>query len=642
MIVLTIAKSMLARGIAIDASVAFSGLWLDAGIAVLLMSSAAVVFRKRSHLLMLGVYAVYSFLLFGDAIYAKFFEQMLDPQMIGLAGQAGEIGDIIVDLLKPVYLWFFIDIPVFAAWAFLLRRRHAVHKRIGVAIAAPIALVVVIAQVVFVASAPAGTDSATTATQWGITSMQLASLEGMMFPREKHAFADIASAGATAGAGSKVSTETAAQQAMRLFNSRMGEFAPTGGTRVAAFPEGACKGKNVIIIEFESLQRMFVNAKIDGQDVTPNVNRFIKDSYDFPNAYSQSGIGNTADTEFTLATSMLPPLQQNATSAYADRVLPGLPRLLTKQGYRTFTLHTNAARFWYRTDLYAALDYQKYYDKGYFKDRDMMWRGSSDEVLFEDGMKAVKKELKGGKPILATFVTMTSHVGYNYPREQERRPLKLSPKDANSYAGKYAGAISYADKAFGEFIQDLKDANLYDDTVIVLIGDHMGYKIEDPSSTDDELIRQMLGRNLSWVDHQRVTFAVHVPHQKPAVVKNMRAIQDIMPTVADLLGIDISTTPHFGRSAFVDGPRLVPFRAYFPGGSYVDNNIVFVAGATEREDKAFDIHTNKQVTPPSRQDSKVAMVRQFNALSDDWLMSLPIREGGVNRRKDAASSDEGE
>jgi phosphoglycerol transferase MdoB-like AlkP superfamily enzyme len=643
LIALALGKAVLARGLALSWSVALAGVWFEAAIVVVLIGAAAVAFKHRSHPLMLAIYTVYCILIFADALYSGFFQQMLDPQMFQLAGQATEITDIIASLLSPVYLWFFIDIPLLIVWAVMLRRRHAVYQRRGVAIATGVALGVLALQLVLVTSIPAGTDSATVATKWGITPMQLASLGNMMLPKHTNAFAGVAAASRDSANGATSATDTAAvANAVSAFNSRLGEYGPGGGQRIASFPVGALKGKSVIIVQFESLEGMFVDGKVQGQAVTPNVNRFVHDSWYFPNTYSQTGIGNTADAEFTLATSMLPPLPQNATTAYADRQLPALPRLLDAAGYETITLHTNDANFWFRTDLYKAVGYQKWYDKSYFKDRDQMWRGSSDEVFFQDGLVALKKHLATGKPTLATFVTMTSHMGYNFPVGQARRPLKLSPQLASSYAGKYAGSISYADKAFGEFIAGLKAAGIYDDAIIVLIGDHMGYKTKNPTAQDNEIINELLGREYSYVDHQRVAFAIHVPGKKPKVVTSMRASQDIMPSVADLLGVDLSTTPHFGRSAFVEGPRLVPMRAYFPGGSYVDNNIVFVTGPTEGEDQAFDIATSKEVTAPSRNDSKVATVRQFNTLSDEWLMSQPVRAGGINRRQSGAGTTQQE
>ena len=629
-VALAIGKSVLARGLSLGWSVALPGVWLDAGISLLLVGSAALIFRRRSHLLVLAIYLVYSILLFADSIYAGFFQQMLDPQMFKIAGQTAEVSDVIVDLLRPIYLLFFIDIPLLLAWAVLLRRRHAIYQRPGLAVATGVALLLVLAQIVFAGTSAAGTDSATIASAWGITSMQLSSLGQMALPRQKSAFAAVAKG-----------TPAVKESASAEFNRQLGEFNPNvGGQRIAPLPVGAAKGKNVIIVQFESLQEMFIGATIEGQSVTPNMNKFVADSWNFENAYSQTGIGNTADSEFTIATSMLPPLQQNATTAYADRVLPGMPRMANAAGYETITLHTNAAHFWFRDDLYKSLNYDKYYDQSYFNDRDKMWRGSSDEVLYEDGLKAVQKHLKTGNPVYAAFVTMTSHVGYNYPLGQDRRPLKLSSKLANTYVGKYAGSISYADYAFGKFIKSLKASGLYDKSVIIVVGDHMGYKQEDPTADDVALMHQIIGRDYSYVDHQRTALAIHIPGQKPKVVTSMRAVDDIMPTVADLLGFDLSETPHFGRSMFVEAPRLIPMRAYFPGGSYIDNNMVFVAGATEAEDQAFYFHTNKQITPPARSQSQLATLRRFNALSDDWMMSQPVREGGVNRRLDAAPAEE--
>jgi glucan phosphoethanolaminetransferase (alkaline phosphatase superfamily) len=150
-------------------SAALSGLWLEAGIAILLISTPAMAFRRRSHPLMLGIYVTYCILLFADAMYAGFFEQMLDPQMFGLAGQATEISDIIVGLLRPVYLWFFIDIPILVLWAVLLRRRHATYQRFGATVAAAASLVLVAIQVAFASAVPAGTDSSTTVSYTHLT-----------------------------------------------------------------------------------------------------------------------------------------------------------------------------------------------------------------------------------------------------------------------------------------------------------------------------------------------------------------------------------------------------------------------------------------------------------------------------------------
>src|SRR5699024_11616712 len=45
----------------------------------------------------------------------------------------------------------------------------------------------------------------------------------------------------------------------------------------------------------------------------------------------------------------------------------------------------------------------------------------------------------------------------------------------------YLQTVRYTDEAFGELIQYLKDAGLYEDTMIVIYGDHQGMNMETPS-----------------------------------------------------------------------------------------------------------------------------------------------------------------
>ena len=61
------------------------------------------------------------------------------------------------------------------------------------------------------------------------------------------------------------------------------------------------------------------------------------------------------------------------------------------------------------------------------------------------------------------------------------------------------------------------------------------------------------------------------------VIESVRGQVDIMPTVTDLLGIDLSQTPHIGASMFDDRPRVIQFRHYSPG-DLRDRPVVFQPG----------------------------------------------------------------
>ncbi len=60
------------------------------------------------------------------------------------------------------------------------------------------------------------------------------------------------------------------------------------------------KGKNVILISMESTQSFVINKKINGKEITPFLNEFIKDSFYFDNFYHQTGQGKTSMLNLSL------------------------------------------------------------------------------------------------------------------------------------------------------------------------------------------------------------------------------------------------------------------------------------------------------------------------------------------------------
>ncbi|MFD1903508.1 LTA synthase family protein [Paenibacillus rhizoplanae] len=140
--------------------------------------------------------------------------------------------------------------------------------------------------------------------------------------------------------------------------------------------------KNLIIIQLESFQSFLLSLKVDGQEVTPNLNRLMEQSLYFTNFYQMVGQGNTSDAEFVVNSSFYIPPQGAATMSYIDKQLPSLPRLLGDNGYQTATFHTNVVEFWNRGELYKALGWENYYDHKFFGDEDAFFFGASDEVLY--------------------------------------------------------------------------------------------------------------------------------------------------------------------------------------------------------------------------------------------------------------------
>ncbi len=114
---------------------------------------------------------------------------------------------------------------------------------------------------------------------------------------------------------------------------------------------GIAKGKNVIILQLESFNEFVINSKINGKEITPSLNKFYSENIYCTNMYNQ-GIGTTADSEHTLATSMYPLENGRAFQKYYENKWSDLYSTLRENGYYTSFMHPNVNTFWNRYVVY--------------------------------------------------------------------------------------------------------------------------------------------------------------------------------------------------------------------------------------------------------------------------------------------------
>jgi phosphoglycerol transferase MdoB-like AlkP superfamily enzyme len=192
--------------------------------------------------------------------------------------------------------------------------------------------------------------------------------------------------------------------------------------------------------------------------------------------------------------------------------------------------------------------------------------------------------------------------------------------------GNYISSASYTDFALGKFVAQLKAEGIWDDSIIVIYGDHTSMNETQLSGKDARAARQLLGRSYTAADRQRVPLIIHLPRQtKPEVVTKTAGQVDILPTVADLVGLDLRGTPHMGRSLFVDSNSLVPMRAYLPGGTFANDTVVFMPGVGYKDGRAVSIETAASVDKSDRERTDLARVNELTKISDKWILGLPKR-----------------
>jgi lipoteichoic acid synthase len=384
---------------------------------------------------------------------------------------------------------------------------------------------------------------------------------------------------------------------------------------------GSAEGKNLIILQMESMQNFLVGLSIEGQEITPNLNKLVKENSYFSHFYQQVGQGNTSDAEFVVNTSLYIPPRGAATQVYAGKELPSLPKLVKSVGYDTATFHTNVVEFWNRAELYKAIGFDRYYDAEFFGTEDAIFFGASDEMLYKKSIEELDRMNASGKPFYTQIISMTAHHPYTIP--QEKRLIDLPDRFDGTLVGDYIESQNYADHALGEFIDDLKARGIWDNSLIVLYGDHLGLPIYSLDNGEKDLMAEIYGREYTYTDMINIPLVVVNPgDEAPATYDQLGGQVDILPTIANLLGLPLDNQMHFGQDLFNQSYNILPQRYYLPSGSFLSSEELFMSGSGFNDGKHYPLAGNGNNEQQSTEEEFDRALELLN-LSDSFVQSLP-------------------
>jgi lipoteichoic acid synthase len=132
-------------------------------------------------------------------------------------------------------------------------------------------------------------------------------------------------------------------------------FAGRAPVRAGAGPLfGAARTKNLVLVQAEALQAFVVGLRINGQEVTPNLNLLAREGLNVSNVWDQTSEGRTSDAGFMAFTSLLPLEHGAAVYRHAGNRFVALPQVLAGQGYTTLAAVPFPKDFWNRRAMYSA------------------------------------------------------------------------------------------------------------------------------------------------------------------------------------------------------------------------------------------------------------------------------------------------
>lgn len=311
---------------------------------------------------------------------------------------------------------------------------------------------------------------------------------------------------------------------------------------------GKYEGRNVIAVSLESLQSFVINEEMNGEVVTPFLNSLTndKDTYYFSDFYHQTGLGKTSDSEFIFENSLYGLGRGAVFFTHGENTYNSFAERLGENGYFTNVMHANNKSFWNRDMIYKSFKLDQFYDLESYnvtEETSVNW-GLKDIPFFEQSA-ALMKEMP--QPFYSRLITLTNH----YPFYLDPEDIMIPEYDSNSGTlNRYFQTVRYLDESVKAFFDDLKEQGLYENSIIVMYGDHYGI-----SENHNKAMAKYLNKEeITPYDSallQAVPLYIHIPGSNDGqVMDNVAGQLDIRPTLLHLLGIETSKDMQLGADLF--------------------------------------------------------------------------------------------
>lgn len=103
---------------------------------------------------------------------------------------------------------------------------------------------------------------------------------------------------------------------------------------------GMFKNKNVIYLQVESLENFVLNHDIDGQEITPNLNKMLNNSFYFNNFYEQVNGGTSSDADLLVQSSLYPIRNGSTFYLYQGTSYNTFGDILRRNNYYTSAIYS--------------------------------------------------------------------------------------------------------------------------------------------------------------------------------------------------------------------------------------------------------------------------------------------------------------
>ena len=248
--------------------------------------------------------------------------------------------------------------------------------------------------------------------------------------------------------------------------------------------------------------------------------------------------------------------------------------------YKTTYIHPNTYEYYTRGELMPQLGFDNMYffEELYADEKLYSWGDFSiDSETVERALPYIVPD--DGSKFYSYFTTLSTHGPYNESSKNSKKLKERGYFDKIDYAIEngiwsnplegtdaedsfiyYKAMAMDLDAGIGMIIEKLKNNNLFDDTIIVLYGDHNAY-YDDISyliynSVGGQYYKPYIFKTPLIISNSKLTEAYkeknNISDEDSAHIEKFVSTYNIVPTLLDLLGFEFNSNLYLGTSAFME------------------------------------------------------------------------------------------
>ena len=372
---------------------------------------------------------------------------------------------------------------------------------------------------------------------------------------------------------------------------------------------GLFKGKNLILITAEAF-----SLEVIDEELTPALYRLANKGIKFTDYYQPDWNGSTSTGEFSNIVGLIPVNGvRSVTDTVGKNMYMTMGNSLMRLGYFSRAFHNHTYNFYDRDKTHENLGYEKYigYGNGLEDGIKYVWPESDKQMIDYTVPMYIDQQ-----PFSIYYMTVSGHCSYSrndntmsYWNYEVVKDLPYSER-----VKCYLAANMELEYAMEDLLQQLEEAGIADDTVIVMGADHYPYGLEKSATwkNDEDYLSELYGfkvKDCFDQDHNALIIWSGCIEDKNIVVDTPTYSLDILPTLSNLFGLDYDSRLLVGRDVFSDTIPLV----LWPNHSWITTLGKYNAKTGDFTPK------DGAIIPEGYEDFIAALVRNKFSFSDAVL-----------------------